>query len=84
LEIRDEFRAFVALDEQDKDTGLYFVEFSEALTLKQVIVCAELSISRQKLSEALGSELHCVEQTKARLAFKTFSVVHQSNTSLWR
>lgn len=79
----NEYRAFVALEEQDKATDLYFADFSEALTLKQVIVGAESSISRRNLSEALGAELQCVEQIKARLAFRTFSVVRQRNGLLW-
>jgi len=51
--------------------------------LRQVIVGAESSISRQQLSEALGDKLQNVEQIKARLAFKTFSVVRQRKRTLW-
>lgn len=79
----NEYRAFVTLEEKDNDTGLYFAEFSDQMTLKQVIVGAESSVSRQQLSEALGSELQHVEKIKARLAFKSFSVVRQRKKSLW-
>jgi hypothetical protein len=78
-----EYRAFVTLEEVDKYTGLHFAEFSDRLTLRQVIVGAESSISRQQLSEALGDELRHVEQIKARLAFKSFSVVRQRKRTLW-
>lgn len=78
-----EYRAFVTLEEEDEDTGLHFAEFSDRLTLRQVIVGSESSISRQQLSEALGDELQNVEQIKARLAFKSFSVVRQRNRALW-
>jgi hypothetical protein len=79
----NEYRGFVTLEEVDNATGLYFVEFSERLILRQVIVGAESTISRERLSEALGEELQDVEQIKARLAFKSFSVVRQRNRKLW-
>ncbi|WP_417705701.1 DUF2971 domain-containing protein [Rheinheimera aquimaris] len=80
----NEYRAFVTLEEADEKTGHYFAEFSERLILKQVIVGAESSISRKQLSEALGTKLQNVEQLKARLAFKSFSVVKQRDRVLWR
>ncbi|WP_157981903.1 DUF2971 domain-containing protein [Aliidiomarina sedimenti] len=79
----NEYRGFVTLDEVDEATGLYFVEFSERLILRQVIIGAESAISRKSLSEALGEELQDVEQIKARLAFKSFSVVPQRSSKLW-
>lgn len=78
-----EYRAFVTLAEMDEDSGLHFAEFSDRLTLRKVIVGAESSVSRQQLSEALGVESQHVEQIKARLAFKSFSVVRQRNRALW-
>ena len=79
----NEYRSFVTLEEKDKNTGLYFAEFSDRLTLKQVIVGAESQISRKQLAEALGKELQHVEQVRARLAFKSFSVIRQRKKSLW-
>jgi hypothetical protein len=78
-----EYRAFVTLEEEDEDTGLYFAKFSDRLTLRQVIVGAESCISRQQLSEALGDKLQHVEQIKAGLALKSFSVVRQRKSTLW-
>jgi hypothetical protein len=79
----NEYRGFVTLDEADVSTGLYFAEFSDRLVLRQVIVGAESAISRSELSEALGKELQHVEQLKARLAFKSFTVVRQRSRKLW-
>lgn len=79
----NEYRGLVTLDEMDSTTGLYFAHFSERLILKRVIVGAESTISRGSLSKALGEELQYVEQIKARLAFKSFSVVPQRNQKLW-
>lgn len=79
----NEYRGFVTLEEADEVTGLYFSEFSERLILRQVIVGAESTISRECLSEALGEDQQSVEQIKARLAFKSFSVIRQRNRKLW-
>ncbi|PIP02362.1 MAG: hypothetical protein COW18_00380 [Zetaproteobacteria bacterium CG12_big_fil_rev_8_21_14_0_65_54_13] len=79
----NEFRAFVTLDEMDTDTGLYFARFSDKLNLKQVIVGAESSITREHLSATLGEELRQVETFKAKLAFRSFSVVRQRDAALW-
>jgi len=78
----NEYRGLVTLDEMNSTTGLYFANFSERLILKRVIVGAESTISRGSLSKALGEELQYVEQIKARLAFKSFSVVPQRNQKL--
>jgi len=79
----NEYRAFASLEDADKESELYFSRFSDRLTLKQVIVGAESSISREQLSEVLGEELQHVEKLKARLAFKSFRVVQQRNRGLW-
>lgn len=78
-----EYRAFVTLEEYDEDTGHYFAEFSDHLKLRQVVVGANSLITKKQLSEALGDELRHVEQIKARLAFRSFSVVRQRNHALW-
>ncbi|MBG58195.1 MAG: hypothetical protein CMK46_07915 [Porticoccus sp.] len=79
----NEYRGFVTLEEVDETTGLCFAEFSERLILRQVIVGAESTVSREYLSEALGEDQQNVELVKARLAFKSFSVVRQKNSKLW-
>jgi hypothetical protein len=79
----DEVRGFVTLEEQDSATQLYFVKFSEELKLKEVIVGACSTISRNTLHKALGDLSSSVSAIKARLAFKTFRVVRQRNSRLW-
>jgi hypothetical protein len=80
----NEVRCFVSLDDRDKESGLYFAEFSERLALKQVIVGAESNVSREVLNKVLSDLAGQVEVMKARLAFTSFSVVRQKNDSLWR
>lgn len=80
----EEVRGFVTLEEQDIETKLYFAEFSNELKLCEVIVGACSNISRQILAEALGDLSQSVSVSKARLAFKTFQVVPQRNSTLWK
>jgi hypothetical protein len=77
-----EMRLFVTLEDQDP-SGLYFADFSELLTLKQVIVGAESGVTRKELADALGDLAGSVEGIKARLAFASFSVVRQKDAKLW-
>lgn len=79
----NEVRCFVALEERDPETGLYFAEFSDNLRLSAVIVGAQATISRRDIQDALGDLAPDVETFKARLAFKTFRVVRQQNSKLW-
>jgi len=78
-----EIRAFVRLDHQSQENGLYFFDFSENLLLKEVIVGVRSSVSRKRLSEALGNIAAQVKCRKARLAFNSFRVVEQRKASLW-
>lgn len=78
-----EVRSFVTLDDKDNEKGLYFAEFSDQLSLKEVIVGAMSDISRKELGESLGDLQSSVSQTKVRLAFKTFRVVKQRKKELW-
>ena len=78
-----EVRAFLGLEEKDADTALYFTEFSDKLKLVQVIVGAESTITRAELRDALGKLSDTVSQVKARLAFRTYTVVEQNNAALW-
>lgn len=79
----DEVRCFVTLEDKDPETGLYFADFSDAMSLKQVIVGAESSITRRELRDALGDLEDSVDAFKARLAFRTFRVVRQRDERLW-
>lgn len=79
----NEFRCLVELDEPDSDKGLYFADFSDQMRLRQVIVGAEASVSRQQLRNVLGDLAPSVEAFKARLAYRSFRVVRQKNERLW-
>ena len=80
----DEVRTFVTIKDRDPEKGMYFAEFSESLQLAKVIVGANSEITRQKISDALGDLATSVEALKARLAFKSFRVVRQRNSKLWK
>lgn len=77
----DEYRLYVSLN--DQENGLYFVPFSEELTLRQVIVGSESAVTRAEISRALGTLANEVEQFKARPAFKSFKIVRQKDERLW-
>jgi hypothetical protein len=79
----NEVRCFVALEDKDPETNLYFADFSDTLRLSTVIVGAQCTVSRQTLQEALGNLAANVEKFKARLAFKSFRVVLQRDGKLW-
>jgi hypothetical protein len=79
-----EWRAFLALDDRDPETGLCFADFSENIRLREVIVGAMSTVTRQELAEALGDLAPTVAVVKARLAFQTFKVVRQLKAALWR
>lgn len=79
----NEVRHFVNLEERDSEKNMYFVEFSDKLSLVEVIVGAESTVTRQTIREALGDLETRVNAFKARLAFKSFRVVRQRNPKLW-
>ena len=77
----DEYRIYVSLKEQEN--GYYFAQFSEELSLKQVIVGAESSLSRTDISSALSLLNNDIETFKVRPAFKSFKIVKQKDDQLW-
>jgi hypothetical protein len=80
----NEVRCFLSLDDKDPHNGYYFYAFSDVLSIKQVLVGADASVSRQEVEKALGDENAHVERIKMRVAFQTFRVVRNRNQSLWR
>ncbi len=79
----DECRLFTTRMNPDSD-GHSYVPFSDRLELKRVLVGSDSTISRAKLSAALGSLSAHVESFKVRPAFKSFCMVRQEATSGWR
>ena len=63
------------LEEADEETGLYFKDFSPDMRLRKIIVGANSTISRARVSEALGERGGNVEIFKGRAAFRTFEIV---------
>ncbi|EKU73441.1 MULTISPECIES: DUF2971 domain-containing protein [Sphingomonadales] len=79
----DEVRAFVGLEDMDRESGKYFAEFSPKLALREVIVGAACTVTRVELARALGDLAGEVRQRKARLAFRSFRVVTQQKKDYW-
>lgn len=78
-----EVRGYTTLEEQHPESGLFFANFSDELKLREIIVGAHSSISRETVNEALGSMTTEVRIIKACLALQTFKVVGQRNKRLW-
>lgn len=79
----EEMRVRLNLEGKSREDGFYYAEFSDELDLREVVVGANSSITRSELSDALGEIEPSVRAIKARLAFKTFSVVLQKDAALW-
>ncbi len=80
----NEVRLFVALEDRDPETDLWFREFDAELRLREVIVGAACDVTRRELVDALG-DLHAgVTQRKARLSFQRFAVVNQMRADHWK
>lgn len=79
----DEVRLIVSLQEAERDTGMYFYNFGPELVLREVIVGARSSLSKEAIQSSLLAEDRQARILKARLAFRTFSVVKQRNPKLW-
>lgn len=77
----DEYRVYVHLDTQLN--GLYFVDFSESLQLRQIIVGCESMLSRSDIESALADRKKGIEVFKARPAFKSFRMVRNKDERLW-
>lgn len=90
-EYEDEYRVHYKLNDVNliKEGNFLFDTFSEDvsfadLKLRKVIVGCRSTISRKKLSNALGEELQNVETFKARPAFKSFRMIKNENGKLWK
>ena len=78
----DEYRVFPQLQERDP-SGLYFLEFDDQVSLREVIVGPRSSLCRSDVAQVLGAPVPEVQSYKARLAFRSFDVVRQKNDRLW-
>ena len=81
-EYEKEHRIWVSLKEEIYD--LQFVGFSDAnLTLKYVIVGEKSNITRDQVSDALGTFVGRVKKFKVRKSFRSFKMVKNTNSALW-
>jgi hypothetical protein len=73
----DEFRIFVSIDESDIKTGLYYKDFGEDLSLKEVIIGPKCHFSVSDLNSVLTKYNGEVRVIRSRLAFGTFKVTEK-------
>ncbi len=78
-----EVRLYVGLDPKTETDGRYFYNFSNELKLSEVIVGAASSLTRPQLLTVLGVLSDQVQLRKARMAFKSYRIVEQRDSSLW-
>lgn len=78
----EEIRLFTTLDLNTDEHA--YQDFSDNMQLKQVIVGACSTITRQEISEALGDLNNQVATFKARPAFRKFKIVRNRNENLWK
>ncbi len=71
----EEVRLILRLNETIKEDGHYFKQFDEDLVLKEIILGARWPVGKARVQSVLGKLSGSVTITKARLAFKSFSVV---------
>lgn len=71
----EEWRGWTTLDDKDKKTGCYYLDFSDNLKLKEIIVGPRSETKLKELHQIISPYLTGVEIIKARLAFKSYSVV---------
>ena len=82
LAVRAEYRAYVNLDEKETN-GLYFMDFSDKLKLRCVIVGEQSSVTRADVVGALEGIETGITVFKARAGFRAFEVVRNKKESMW-
>lgn len=70
-----EVRVSVGLDDVDKESGLYFYDFSDDLLLAEIIAGPLFSGTEHELLDAVTDKHSRVKFVKSRLAFQSFKVV---------
>ncbi|MGQ0557959.1 MAG: DUF2971 domain-containing protein [Nitrospiraceae bacterium] len=80
-EHEQEYRVYIEIDEQID--GQYYINFSDELSLKCVIVGNQSNIRRSQISQALGNLNEEVEVFKASPGFNTFELVRNTNEAMW-
>ena len=81
-EYEQEYRSFVELEEKNED-GNYYVDFSNDLQLKEIIIGCNSGITRSEINNAISSSSQKIEIFKSRAGFKEFEIVRNQNDKLW-
>ena len=76
----EEVRFFVDLSTTRVANDLHFVDYSNDLKLKKVILGPKCALKIKEINEAVKDS--CVETVVSRLAFQSFRVVEQKNQKL--
>lgn len=79
-----EYRLICRKYQISSENGLFFQPFGSDLDLKEVIVGCDSKITRADIHAALGDKIKQVEIFKVRPAFRSFKLVKNKNTSLWK
>lgn len=77
-----EWRIFTAL--KNAEGEMFFQNFDQDVSLREVIVGASSDLSRAEIADALGDQANGVDAYKARLGFKQFEIVKNQDLSLWK
>jgi hypothetical protein len=75
----DEMRLFVSLDPTTRENGLHFLDFSEELQLREVILGSNCELPINAIQKLVSNVMPEIAVIKARIAFETFSVVADVN-----
>lgn len=76
----EELRAYVQLDKDESEGGLYFMPFGSTLQLREVILGASCPIPVARIRELVAGFSPTVYVKKARLAFRSFKVVEDQSS----
>lgn len=75
----DEVRFHVNLDHETLEDGNYFIDFSQGLNLKEVIIGPLVDFSISDIKSIVASYSQNVTIRQARLAFRTYDVVQDKS-----
>lgn len=81
-EYEDEYRMFIGLDDATSEAGLHFVDFSDRLVLREVVVGLNCALPIYRVQQLLNSDLSHVKVKKAGLALRNFKVIEDRSARL--
>lgn len=75
----DESRMYVKLDHSSNENGVYFVEFSSSLILREVVLGMNCSETLNDVKKLVNSNVTNVKVIKAGMALRKFRVIEDRN-----